>query len=278
VESALARQPDDYWALATRAEMALLREEPSTVRGIWSKAVLAADRDWFALDSSRQTVHLLQCLQFRPEATAIALDVLERELARCTPPAQPRQVFLFTGHMMDRPDREKPRFPPAMSSAVEQRLAEVLDRWAAGPEDMAYCQAAAGGDLLFLEACLARGVRCQVLLPFDEPTFIQESIAPSQNVPGVATWRDRWLALKPRLAWPPRMMPVELGQTRRGDHAYERCNQWLLNSALAHGSERLRFITLWNGETGDGPGGTAHLKAEAKRRTLCVEWIDTRTL
>ena len=34
-------------------------------------------------------------------------------------------------------------------------------------------------DLLFLEACQQRGVRCQILLPFPEPEFIERSILPS---------------------------------------------------------------------------------------------------
>jgi hypothetical protein len=41
----------------------------------------------------------------------------------------------------------------------------------------------------------------------------------------------------------------------------------------------LRFITLWDGSSGgDGPGGTAHLMRQVKRRTGRVEWIDNRTL
>lgn len=278
IESILVSQPDDYWALASRAELALLHEAPAVVGQAWLRAVLAADRDWFKLDSSCQTVRALQRLQFRPDAVAAALSVLEAELAHCTPPVTPRQVFLFTGHMMDRPGRGGPRFSPGMADAAARRIAEALDHWGAGPQDMAISQAAAGGDLMFLEACRTRGVRCQVLLPFDEPTFVRESIAPSQDVPGSAIWRDRWLALKPTLTWPVRVMPVELGPTGWNANPYERCNLWLLNSGLAHGPERLRFLVLWNGESGDGRGGTAHMKAEADRRVIDTVQIDTHTL
>ena len=50
-------------------------------------------------------------------------------------------------------------------------------------------------------------------------------------------------------------------------NAFERCNLWLLYSALARGVDRVRFICLWDGGGGDGPGGTAHLYREVKRRT-----------
>jgi hypothetical protein len=38
------------------------------------------------------------------------------------------------------------------------------------------------------------------------------------------------------------------------------------------------LVCLWNGGGGDGPGGTAHMYNEVKRRTGRVTWLDTRTL
>ena len=73
-------------------------------------------------------------------------------------------------------------------------------------------------------------------------------------------------------------MPVELGPLPSGANAYVRCNLWLLNTALAWGIDRVRFFTLWNGHDGDGPGGTAQMYAEVKRRTGRVHWVDVRTL
>jgi hypothetical protein len=60
--------------------------------------------------------------------------------------------------------------------------------------------------------------------------------------------------------------------------AFERCNLWLLYTALAWGVDKVRFICLWNGGGGDGPGGTAHMYNEVKRRTGRVSWLDTRKL
>jgi tetratricopeptide (TPR) repeat protein len=275
VSSALEASPKDYWARATLAELSLLSAELATVNKDWRAAVAAADRDWFALDSSRQTLLLLSDLGFRPAETAAALRIVEAELARSIQPFVPRQVLLFSGHMMDRPDRADPRFPPAMEAAAAKRITLVLDRLAVGEGDQAYSQAASGGDLLFLEACVARKVRCQVLLPCDESEFVQTSMLPSING---AQWRERWQALKPGLGYVPRIMPTELGQTPKGANRYERCNRWLLNSAVACGPDKLRFIGLWNGAEGDGPGGSGHLMKEAQKRTAEWTWIDTRTL
>ncbi|HMW22085.1 MAG TPA: tetratricopeptide repeat protein [Burkholderiaceae bacterium] len=278
IDCALAANGKDYWARASLAELTLMTAtEATAVSRDWraAVAVAAADKDWFALDSSRQTLVMLQQLGFQPARTKVALDIVEREITRLTPPILPRQVLLFSGHMMDAPDRPTPRFPPTMETAVAERLAVALADLDAGARDLALCQAAAGGDLLFLEACVQRGVRCQVLLPFPEPEFIQNSMLRSAHG---EDWRRRWLLLKGRLGLAPRCMPDELGPLPKGVDPYERCNLWLLNTALAQGPDKLRFTCLWNGAGGDGRGGTQHMMSEAQRRTGQVHWIDTRSL
>ena len=155
------------------------------------------------------------------------------------------------------------------------KIAEALDQLGAGPEDLAFAQGASGGDLLFLEACRQRKVRVQLLLPLPEPEFIQRSILPS--VDG-AKWRDRFYSLKANLENEPRIMPDELGPLPDGVNPFERCNLWLLYTALSYGINKVRFICLWDGGGGDGPGGTAHMYEEVKRRTGQVTWIDSRTL
>lgn len=272
---ALEHQRDDYWALASLAEARLVDPQPELAVDDWRAATVGAQGRYFELDSSRQTLHMLRDLGYRPKETAACLAVLEAEIKASEPPFIPRQVFLFSGHMMDAPGRKSPRFPPALEGVVAQRISETLDAAGAGPEDIAFSQAAAGSDLLFLEACAERGLRSHVLLPFAEPEFIQRSILPSIDGEG---WRGRWLALRGKLAQAPRIMPEELGPAPDGASPYERCNRWLLYTALAWGQEKVRFICLWNGGAGDGPGGTAHMYEEVNRRTGQVTWIDSRTL
>jgi hypothetical protein len=187
----------------------------------------------------------------------------------------PAQALLFSGHMTDAPGRNPPRFPVALAAAASSRIAAALDHIAAGPSDVAFCQAAAGGDLLFLEACLDRGVQCRVLLPFPEAQFVERSVRPSANG---GSWAERYDAVRARLARPPRVMEDALGPTPPGSDPYVRCNRWLLACALAANAEALRVVVLWDGGGGDGPGGTAHLVAEARRHGARVVWIDTRTL
>lgn len=182
-----------------------------------------------------------------------------------SPPA-PRQVFLFSGHIMDAPDRPAPRFPPAREAHAAARIAEALDALDAGPADIGYTQGAAGADLLFAEAALQRGVHMQLLLPFEVDEFVRRSVLPAAHG---ERWRQRFDAVLARLDHPPRIMTREAaagGIDAAVANPFERCNLWLLDTALAWGAGRLKLVCLWNGEGGDGAGGTAHMVAETRQR------------
>ena len=272
-----------FWALANLGGLAIIDSDPAAVGAAFREAIAHVDNDWLAIEATYQHMCLLADLGFRPDNVNAAIATLERAMQRMRPPVsqrQPDKVFLFSGHMIDSPDRAEPRFPADKEGIAAARIGEVLDSLGAGPDDLAIAQGAAGGDILFAEACLARGVPFQMLLPLEEPDFIEASVLPSAN--GEA-WRQRYLALRDKLALPPRIMLDELGplpRDREGHemNAFERCNLWLLYSALAQGIDRVRFICLWNGGGGDGPGGTGHMVHEVKRRTGQVRWLDTRQL
>lgn len=192
----------------------------------------------------------------------------------------PDKVLLFSGHMIDTPDRREPRLPAASENLAAARIVAALDALGAGPGDLAFTQGAAGGDILFGEACLARGVNLQLLLPSPEPEFIAASVLPSS---AGEVWRRRYLALCGHLRRAPRIMPDALGPLPLDSHGtpgnpYERCNRWLLYSALSYGLDRMHFICLWDGGNGDGTGGTADMVEEVKKRTRRITWLDTREL
>jgi hypothetical protein len=267
-----------FWAKATLGDLEVLVGTPRTVTDAYKEAIAKNQNDWFALQSSRAQLQLLNELGFNPDRVLAGIAVFDRALAKLNRPEgnwEPRQVILFSGHMIDAPDRSTPRFPADKEEVAAQKIAESLKAHRAGAEDLALCQPAAGGDQLFLEACQERGVRCQILLPLPEPEFIERSILPSA---GGDKWRERYFKLKERLQDPIRVMPDELGPLPSGVDPFERCNLWLLYTTLAWGVEKARFVCLWNGGGGDGPGGTEHIYNEVKKRTGQVTWIDTRKL
>jgi tetratricopeptide (TPR) repeat protein len=272
-------EPDQgqwFWSKATLGDLEVLTGTSASVTTAYKEAIAHAEKDWFALNSTLAQLRLLKDLGFRPETTDAGIAAFERALQRLTKPEdkwQPRKEFLFSGHMVDAPDRTQPRFPADKAPVAAKKIAEVLEKLDAGSEDLALTQGACGGDILFAEACLQRGVKLHLLQPFEEAEFIQKSVIQRSEI-----WRGRYLAIVQQLQPPPRAAPLELGSPPKGVDPYERCNLWLLYSALTYGIDKVHFICLWNGEGGDGPGGTAHMYREVNDRTGQVSWLDTRKL
>lgn len=189
--------------------------------------------------------------------------------------ARPRQAIVFTGHMVDAPDRPVPRFPPRLVAAAAREIGGALAAIDAGSSDVAFTQGAAGGDLLFAESCLARGVPLRLLLPLAEDEFVRRSLLP---VSDGAAWHARYRAVVARLAVAPSEAPRELGALAAGEDPFVRGNLWLLASARAAGAEKLCCICLWDGGGGDGPGGTRHLVEAVRAAGGSVIRIDTHAL
>lgn len=187
--------------------------------------------------------------------------------------APPRHVLLFSGHMIDAPGRKTPRFPPEKEASVADALAALLDTAdvAVGPNDLAICGGACGGDLLFAEACLAHGAALEMYIGFDEEAFLKDSVDFAN-----AGWRDRFFRAKSKGKL--HIAPDELGPLPAGADPYERVNLWMLERAMRFGAAKLIFVCLWNGEGGDGPGGTKHMMDEARKNSAPVYWLDIRTL
>jgi len=173
--------------------------------------------------------------------------------------------------MIDAPDRKIPRFPPDKEAVASDAIVDALSKIGVGRGDLAICGGACGGDLLFAEACLAQEMRVEIYIPFDESTFLAGSV----DFAG-GNWHQRYLAVKAKATL--HVAHDELGALSEGENAYERDNQWMLDSATRFGGDRMAVICLWNGEGGDGPGGAQHLMAEARRHTSQIYWLDTRKL
>jgi hypothetical protein len=165
--------------------------------------------------------------------------------------------LLFTGHMIDKPDRLKPRFPASLEKAAEARIARAIAPFAAGESEfnglMGFASGGRGGDIIFHERCRAQGVVTSMILPFSPDLFTKTSV---EIVPN-DDWTKRFWHLwdfTPETRREIMNLPVS-------DDAYRACNTLLLERARVFGDVHL--IALWDGEEGNGPGGTADLVAQA---------------
>jgi hypothetical protein len=180
-----------------------------------------------------------------------------------------RRVILFSGHMIDAPGRAKARFPPSLEPRVASAVRETLAELDAGAGDLGISSAACGGDILFDEAALERSVPLRLYLPFEEDTFLQKSVEFADS-----DWPHRYRAVVSRAEL--FIAPRELGPLLKDVDPYERTNLWMLGEARRIAGDKLTFICVWDGEAGDGPGGTKHMMSAVREAGGAVHWIDIR--
>jgi hypothetical protein len=129
--------------------------------------------------------------------------------------------------------------------------------------------AASGGDVLFHEVCRDLGIPTEVYLALPRDRYVEKSVADSGP-----EWVRRFDRLHEEL--PVRVLGEETelprwlrGAAKAADYSvWQRSNLWMLETALeaAPDAGRLTLIALWDGQAGDGPGGTAHMIESARAR------------
>ena len=183
----------------------------------------------------------------------------------------PRKVALFSGHMIDAIGRGKPRFPPDKEPVAARAIAEALADLGVGPVRPRHLRRRLRRRSPICRGCLARGARLELYLPLDEPTFLNQSVDFADS-----DWRTRFFAAKARAVV--HIAPSELCSIRDGQDAYDRNNRWMLETALGFGADQVDFVCLWNGEGGDGPGGTRDMIKSVRNRGGRTRWLDTTKL
>jgi hypothetical protein len=178
-------------------------------------------------------------------------------------------ALIFTGHMVDTPDRDSPRFPPALEPSVTAAIREAVAAASgdAGGSLLGIASGARGGDILFLEACHGFGLPYVVVLPSEPVAFVVKSVR------GVSSgdWEHRfgrvWAGAAER-----RVVPVPADA-----NPYDVCNREMRKLALAR-ARRQRLLALWDGGGGDGPGGTADFVRLVEEAGGEWRHLDTRPL
>jgi len=156
------------------------------------------------------------------------------------------RVVVASGHMVDTPDRPRPRFPSDQVARVTEEVRAALDGWSVGPGTTLVTGGARGADIIAAEECLARGGDVVLCLAFEPDEFEDRSVA----LPGT-DWSERFRALRGRadvrvLENPP-----------ADDSVFALTNEWIVRTAQEI-DDAPNAVIVWNGEEGDGPGGTRH--------------------
>ncbi|MBN3762516.1 hypothetical protein [Burkholderia sp. Ac-20365] len=181
------------------------------------------------------------------------------------------QVVLFCGHMIDARDRGAERFPARLEKSVAQAIARELDALGVGARDIGLCSGACGSDLLFASAALERQMTLRIYLPFDERRFIEQSVAPGG---------EHWVAVYRRVTETTGTILADdvTGALPEGVDSFTRNNWLMLSEARAIRASAFRLLCVWDGQRGDGPGGTYDLVKAIEALHGEVRRIDTNEL
>lgn len=180
-------------------------------------------------------------------------------------PIAPPSVIHYTGHMIDPPNL-RGRFPPELEPGVAAAVGERLDRLGVG---FAYGSLACGSDLLFAEACIARNIELNVVLPFAMDEFKHHSVA--RGGPG-------WLERFERALGKARSLTYATESEYLGDEMlFAYGSQLAMGLALlrAHNLEANALqIAIWDGEPTSGRAGTSIDIGTWERHGRATEVID----
>lgn len=227
-----AQSPARYWIYPTLGEAALILGNIAEAEDCYGRTVEGAAGDWGSLRSVRQNARLL---------TTHVPEVLARLEAIFNFP----RVITFSGHMFDQPGRGNTRFPTTHQEAVRGRIRSQIEQLNGL---IGFGSAACGSDILFHEELQAMGGESHVILPFRQVDFLSASasmVGESERLQRVVdAAADVFEATN---------------AARAVDGSYEYTN------LLLHGAADLRCreietelvgLAVWDGQEGDGPGGT----------------------
>jgi class 3 adenylate cyclase len=188
----------------------------------------------------------------------------------------------FTGHMMDRVGRVPPRFVPRFNKEREDSVTRAIhDALEKLDARVGFSSAACGGDIIFIEEMLKRGGEVHVVLPYAEELFIRDCVEVSKGSP-----REQRFQENDGKKWLPRYRKIRkavasvttLGDKRAQDNAMasDCCNRVALGLGLlqaASASTELTLVALWDGWSGDAPGGTRSLVRLADALKVRIEYL-----
>jgi tetratricopeptide (TPR) repeat protein len=181
------------------------------------------------------------------------------------------RVLAYTGHMVDAPARSPPRLPKEKVGQLRNEISRRLDGWGALH---GFGTAARGTDILVLEELAARGLTATVVLPLPQADFEAISVG--------GTWNKRLQKLKatPGFEFTRPLLDTVPAPERLTD-AFEDANRQVFERAVAYArslDEKPVVLAVWDGQPGDGPGGTADAVQLWREEGYEPEIIDTRTL
>jgi tetratricopeptide (TPR) repeat protein len=270
---------DGPWVKVSVADLLLLTL-PDAGPAVFQYEKVLADENDFVREAAYGQLEMCRVLGVLTSNVEAALKVVQPSGKKAKPPLD--RIIVFAGHRVDdaRRTREKgPRFP----SKDEEKAREAIRKALQNEKDLAkgpilgVAGGANGGDILFHEECLGLKIPAHLLLALPEDAYIDASVATEDE-----SWVKQFHAIREAQEGVPVLCECEdlpkWLQLRKGYDIWKRNNLWLISYALCQAAKHLTVIVLWDGEGGDGPGGTEDMVKVARDRGARVIHLDTREI
>jgi len=249
-------QPDDYWKHATVAEALVVLGDAEGAKSAYRAAVATESDNLRAFSSTRK------------QARSLSRQLYGRAdmFDDCFPIPK---LVVFSGHMIDAPDRRNPRFPLEKEGEVKALLEKQLAAMNAG---IGFASAASGSDILFLEAMLARGGTIHLVLPWPAEEFEKTSVAIARE----GDWVERFHKVLAQAASIRVLGELYMPGSATG---FEYCN--LAMNGLARLFARsldleITPLAVWDGYAG-APGGTGSFVRYWRKHRVPVKVVPIAT-
>ena len=271
-------QRTNVWVQISEADHCFLTSNRAAkVSNAYQRALVRAPD--FVSDAVRRQLSLYQDLGLLKENADAVSSVLGAAPVDAQA-ASSQRVLLFTGHMIDAAGRSEPRFPPDKVEIAKAKIAEAVaaEQQVAGGIAYGSAGCSSGGDILFHQVCDDLKIATRIFLAVPRELYVRESVAHAG---------PQWVEEFNKLVKPPRPVRVlcdttELPrwlQNKPNYNMWQRNNLWNLHNALAAaGGENVTLIALWNGASGDKPGGTADMVQKAQERGAKTIILDTKKI
>jgi hypothetical protein len=268
----------DRWVDISAADFLFLTlDKPQKVAYAYQEALTGAP-DFYA-GSARQQLEIFMQLGVRTENATKAIEVLAPGGKPPEPCECVDRVILFTGHMIDSPGTEPPRFPETLRDRARQAILEKVQQeiTRTAGKVIGVASGANGGDLLFHDVCEQLAINHRILLPLPPDAFRNKSVSPAGR-----WWEDlfdRMLRSQPVPAYLSDSEKLPIWLSAKKDYStWQRANLWLLQEAIAIGATHLTLMALWDGVKTEGMGGTYHLRTIAQECGASLVTIYTKDL
>ena len=286
VEIAKTKDAPDGWLFATLAEALTHQRATTAAADYYRQAAAVFKGRWRDLASMRrQAREIIGFAAQQPEVTRArwfdlasiqqrtreALGRSEKGLAWLDRCFSFPSVVVFSGHMLDQPGRDQPRFPSEREPQIRAAIRAKLDHLNPG---FGYASAASGADIIFCEYLLERDAKLHLVLPCPVDAFKRLSV----NYAG-PDWVRRFHAVLGSANTILVANPDEYTATATdpvSPMGFLYANRIVTGLAVLQAQAldfELHAFALWDGKPGDGAGGTSSVVADWQRRQLDIQLL-----